>query len=583
MKEKIKKIIISIIIIGGLFLFYNFSLAHPGNTASDGCHYCRTNCTSWGVPWNQRHCHGGSSYTPNYSSPLYDSPSYTPSIPSCPFNSYYDSISSSCKCYSGYVVSDGKCISTNQWCQDKYGLWATSDYLTDSCKCSYGYVFGKDILGKTTCISESQYCKNSLGYNSRYNILTDSCECSYSYVLSNGSCVYGNTVCHQKYGYHSNYDSLSEACKCDYGYVFNSADQCVSRDDYCEDLYGYNAEYSLLSSGCVCKDGYELQNNRCTEIIPVIYSFYPAIVRAGESITVSGNNFGDYKGNIILNTLSFGILGRISYLDIKSWDDNQIKFIVSKDKEPDEYYIRIEPSSIFSSKEVVSKNKLKVLMPLPKIYSIYSLEAEIGEEVTISGENFGDSKYDELNLYIGSTKVSSGNITSWWDNKIIFEVTDDLESGYIILKDNNFSNPTVVQGSYLEILELEKDSVFIYPPIVTKETPTTFQQSTIEPELDTKPQPQFEIELEPQLEPQLESQSEPQLTEETESQLQADLQLKSQQESKTNEEPKPETDQEITEEQIEEPKREQKESIWISLASILNNAKNFFFKIFAWF
>lgn len=31
--------------------------AHPGRTASDGCHYCRTNCSSWGVPQNQRHCH----------------------------------------------------------------------------------------------------------------------------------------------------------------------------------------------------------------------------------------------------------------------------------------------------------------------------------------------------------------------------------------------------------------------------------------------------------------------------------------------------------------------------------------------
>ena len=34
------------------------SLAHPGNTGSDGCHYCRTNCASWGVPQNARHCHG---------------------------------------------------------------------------------------------------------------------------------------------------------------------------------------------------------------------------------------------------------------------------------------------------------------------------------------------------------------------------------------------------------------------------------------------------------------------------------------------------------------------------------------------
>jgi hypothetical protein len=34
-------------------------LAHPGNTASDGSHYCRTNCDYWGVPWNERHFHGG--------------------------------------------------------------------------------------------------------------------------------------------------------------------------------------------------------------------------------------------------------------------------------------------------------------------------------------------------------------------------------------------------------------------------------------------------------------------------------------------------------------------------------------------
>ncbi len=36
------------------------AFAHPGRTASDGCHYCKTRCDYWGVPWNERHCHGGS-------------------------------------------------------------------------------------------------------------------------------------------------------------------------------------------------------------------------------------------------------------------------------------------------------------------------------------------------------------------------------------------------------------------------------------------------------------------------------------------------------------------------------------------
>ncbi|MDP3093608.1 MAG: hypothetical protein Q8N16_02480 [bacterium] len=60
MREKTKKILILTIIIGGLLVLYTPTLAHPGNTASDGCHYCRTNCDYWGVAWNQRHCHGGS-------------------------------------------------------------------------------------------------------------------------------------------------------------------------------------------------------------------------------------------------------------------------------------------------------------------------------------------------------------------------------------------------------------------------------------------------------------------------------------------------------------------------------------------
>lgn len=45
--------------------------AHPGRTASDGCHYCRTNCDSWGVGWDVRHCHGG--YTPPPSNTDYTS------------------------------------------------------------------------------------------------------------------------------------------------------------------------------------------------------------------------------------------------------------------------------------------------------------------------------------------------------------------------------------------------------------------------------------------------------------------------------------------------------------------------------
>ena len=65
-------------------IFFIFSAtnvnAHPGNTASDGCHYCRTNCDKWGVAWDERHCHGRYStpYTTPYATPYITPPVATP-------------------------------------------------------------------------------------------------------------------------------------------------------------------------------------------------------------------------------------------------------------------------------------------------------------------------------------------------------------------------------------------------------------------------------------------------------------------------------------------------------------------------
>ena len=51
--------------------------AHPGRTASDGGHYCRTKCDKWGVPWNQRHFHGTKTYKAPKLKETYTAPSKT--------------------------------------------------------------------------------------------------------------------------------------------------------------------------------------------------------------------------------------------------------------------------------------------------------------------------------------------------------------------------------------------------------------------------------------------------------------------------------------------------------------------------
>lgn len=59
------KIILSfVLVVLALFLANSQVLAHPGNTAADGCHYCRTNCAKWGEIEGERHCHGGTAPAP---------------------------------------------------------------------------------------------------------------------------------------------------------------------------------------------------------------------------------------------------------------------------------------------------------------------------------------------------------------------------------------------------------------------------------------------------------------------------------------------------------------------------------------
>ena len=44
-----------------LCIVASLGVAHPGRTASDGCHYCRTNCDKWDLEKDQRHCHNAGS------------------------------------------------------------------------------------------------------------------------------------------------------------------------------------------------------------------------------------------------------------------------------------------------------------------------------------------------------------------------------------------------------------------------------------------------------------------------------------------------------------------------------------------
>ncbi len=125
---KINLLLIPLLIIISLFHARD-SYAHPGGTAADGCHYCRTNCSKWGEIDGARHCHGATS---NQSAPKpkptvvltpiptsgakstisptnISTPTPTPSPLICPENSTYSFVTDTCQCDESYEQDGNTC------------------------------------------------------------------------------------------------------------------------------------------------------------------------------------------------------------------------------------------------------------------------------------------------------------------------------------------------------------------------------------------------------------------------------------------------------------------------------------------
>ena len=72
-------------------------------------------------------------------------------IPQCPPNSSYSSVTDNCPCISGYVVNGGECIPATSACKIKLGLNSYGD--TQHCYCSSGYQFNG---AGTSCVQIPQ-------------------------------------------------------------------------------------------------------------------------------------------------------------------------------------------------------------------------------------------------------------------------------------------------------------------------------------------------------------------------------------------------------------------------------------------
>lgn len=280
-----KKILLGAIIIFGAFVFTNnpeVVFAHPGNTAADGKHYCKTNCSYWGEVYGQRHGHGGytSSFSPSsYSYPSYES-SYISSNSDCPAYGFayvgscyelpshaHQSIFSGFDCDYGYEKV-GYGLSARCLADVDHG-----HYIGTSLFCDYGY---------------EKYYNSCIKDSGSYNLYSGSSNSSSNFSLDEEDDPYEGKEF--KYYYFFDTDeneiekrNISSQCKedgeskaekpyfrednscyyCNPGYITDQDEEsCYAMADVCESVYGQGS-VPVTDGECECGDGYSLVGGQC--------------------------------------------------------------------------------------------------------------------------------------------------------------------------------------------------------------------------------------------------------------------------------------------------------------------------------
>jgi hypothetical protein len=249
---------------------YN-NYSYPGNYNPN------TGSITGGNPSTYLNNYYNNSYSGGYSS-SYSSPNYSYlTTPSCPFNSYYDGVSS-CQCNYGYVVSGSSCVNASLYCSDKIGIMSQYNSASKTCECMSGYEYnGSSCVYKST--TPSSYSTSTYdSYSSAYN-----------------NCPLNSHT--------SSTDSTK--CSCDFSYEPNSTkDGCVlsiikTPDQLCKNSFGPNSipadtKNDKGETQCICGTGYEWASDRksCIQSVVVIntpptctLTFYPKTITLGKTVT----------------------------------------------------------------------------------------------------------------------------------------------------------------------------------------------------------------------------------------------------------------------------------------------------------
>jgi hypothetical protein len=149
---------------------------------------------------------------------------------------------------------------------------------------------------------------------------------------------------------------------------------------------------------------------------PVVNDFYPKQGYIGSDVTIEGADFGDAVGAVKV------YFGEVLADTVRSVEDSQIVVQVPPNGTTN-VLITVE---IFGKKDVTSE--VFTYLPSAKLIAVNKEMALVGDELTISGENFG-TDISLVQVFIGANHAEVSSVTP---NEVKF-VVPDVSSGNILL------------------------------------------------------------------------------------------------------------------------------------------------------
>ncbi len=192
-----------------------------------------------------------------------------------------------------------------------------------------------------------------------------------------------------------------------------------------------------------------------TKPYPFVHFLTPSFTYEGESVTISGNSFGEYNAS---NSQLFLGDNRIN-VNPTDWTETSIKFTVPAEVSSNNIIVKVEGrSSKPAYFEVTEK-----LAPTPYIYYIEPQMALVGDTIEINGLNFGSTAGNNTITFNGTNATI--NTIAWSDKKIQLVVPIGATSGDVVVK----VNQDLSNNMYFVVLAPAAK------PVITSIVPTHFQ------------------------------------------------------------------------------------------------------------